>query len=196
VQRKVRIGIDLDSTVARIDRPWLAKLNAIRGTAYRPEDWSDWDLHFLQPGDREIFLRLFTPDLYDSVDPYPGAAEAIARLAKDASTELVCVTTNPQARSDEFVGAKRRWLQRYIPDLANTLIIASSKSGLGLDILIDDAPHHHDRGDYISVLIDRPWNEAVNANFRFKEWPEGEALVRTLIQEIAAGKYEQQRCIS
>jgi 5'(3')-deoxyribonucleotidase len=205
MQRKVRIGVDLDSTIARIDRPWLAKLNAMRGTAYRPEDWSDWDLTFLQPLDREIFMGLLTPDLYDSVEPYPGAAEAIAVLAQDPSVELVCVTTNPKAQSDDFVTAKRQWLQRHIPELANTLIVASSKSGLLLDVLIDDAPHHVG-GDYISdsstpvcpattvphVFSDRLLLDGTRMPFTI---PSGQVLVVTSFDWVVEGSSQANNTV-
>src|SRR5437867_1567044 len=135
LQRKVRIGIDFDSTIARIDLPWLARLNALRGTAYRPEDWVDWNLSFLPPGDRDVFLSLLTPDLYGAVEPYPGAADAIRRLSLEAPVELVCVTTNPETDNADFTLAKKGWLQKHIPELADTLVISRTKSGLGLDVL-------------------------------------------------------------
>jgi hypothetical protein len=79
-ETRIRIGIDFDSTIAKIDLPWLERLNAARGTVYRPEDWSDWDLSFLRPDDRKLVFDLLTPDLYDIVVPYPGAPDAIRSL--------------------------------------------------------------------------------------------------------------------
>lgn len=194
--RRVRVGIDFDSTVARIDVPWLARLNALRGTSYRPQDWTDWNLSFLREADRDVFLSLLTPDLYDVVEPYPGAADAIGRLASEASIELVCVTTNPEVNSTAFTAAKTLWLRKHIPQLADAVVIARNKSGLGLDVLIDDAPHNSQAEDYVAVLVNRPWNERVDAPFRFGTWYEGEALVRRLVEEIAAGTHEHSRQLS
>ena len=61
--RRVRVGIDFDSTVARIDVPWLARLNALRGTSYRAEDWTDWNLSFLREADRDLAKGLTVPDI-------------------------------------------------------------------------------------------------------------------------------------
>jgi len=194
--RKVRVGVDFDSTVARIDLPWLARLNSLRDTSYRPEDWTDWNLSFLGEADRDVFLSLLTPDLYDTVEPYPGAADAIRHLSLEAPIELVCVTTNPDTNSAAFTAAKTQWLRKHIPQLVDVLAIARKKSGLGLDILIDDAPHHCQTDDYIPVLVNRPWNQSVNAPFRFETWYEGEALVRRLAEAIAAGTYEHSRQLS
>lgn len=60
---RIKIGIDFDSTIAKIDLPWLERLNAVRGTRYRPEDWSDWNLSFLSPDEKRLFFRL-----YDNVE--------------------------------------------------------------------------------------------------------------------------------
>lgn len=185
-QRKIRVGIDLDSTVARIDSPWLERLNALRGTSYRPEDWSDWNLSFLAPDDRSVFLSLLTPDLYEEVEPYPGAADAIRHLSSDGTVELACVTTNPEIDGVDFTLAKKQWLRKHIPELADALIVARNKSGLGLDVLVDDAPHHCQSDDYVFVLVERPWNESVCSPYRFKNWYEGEALVRRLVEAIAS----------
>lgn len=194
--RKVRVGVDFDSTIARIDLPWLARLNALRGTTYRPEDWVDWNLSFLGEADRDVFLSLLTPDLYEVVEPYPGAAAAIRRLSLEVPIELICVTTNPDTNSAAFTAAKTQWLRKYIPELADALVVARRKSGLGLDVLIDDAPHHLQTEDYVPVLVIRPWNESVNAPLRFNTWHEGEALVRRLVKEIATGTYEHSRQLS
>jgi 5'(3')-deoxyribonucleotidase len=194
--RKVRVGVDFDSTVARIDVPWLARLNALRGTSYRSEDWTDWNLSFLREADRGVFLSLLTPDLYDVVEPYPGAADAIRRLSSEALIEFACVTTNPDKNSAAFTAAKTQWLRKHIPQLADAVLIARNKSGLGLDVLIDDAPHHLQSEDYVPVLVSRPWNESVDAPFRFGTWHEGEALVRRLVEEISAGTYEHSRQLS
>src|SRR5262245_6191170 len=130
----MKIGIDFDSTIARIDKPWLDRLNALRGTAYRPEDWLDWNLSFLRPDDRSIFFSLLTPDLYESVIPYPGASNAIRRIAAEPGVELACVTSNPERESDAFTAAKKEWLRKYAPELSGSIVAARSKSGLGLDI--------------------------------------------------------------
>jgi 5'(3')-deoxyribonucleotidase len=196
LRRNVRVGIDFDSTIARVDLPWLARLNALRGTAYRPEDWSDWNLSFLPEDDRSVFLSLLTPDLYLGVEPYAGAPDAIRRLSLEPHVELVCVTANPEVDDAEFTLAKKRWLQQHIPELADKLIIARTKSALGLDVLVDDAPHHFQSADYIPVLVDRPWNQSVNARHRFKTWYEGEELVRRLVAAVAAGTHERAEQLS
>src|SRR4051794_11655066 len=112
----MKIGIDFDSTIAKIDQPLLDRLNRALGTNYRAEEWTDWDLNFLRPADRSHLFKLFTPDIYRDVMPYPGAAEAIRELFLLPGVELTCVTSNPGENGPAFTDAKRGWLARYIPE--------------------------------------------------------------------------------
>jgi hypothetical protein len=52
---RLRIGVDFHSTIAKIDLPWLNRLNASRGTSYRPEDWSDWEQLSAIGGSKAVF---------------------------------------------------------------------------------------------------------------------------------------------
>ena len=126
--RNVRVGVDFDSTVARIDVPWLARLNSVRGTSYRPEDWTDWNLSFRREADREVFVSLLTPDLYDTVEPYPGAADAIRRLGLETPIELVCVT-RIQTRQRSVHGRNAMAAKAH-PATADAVI--PQETGLGL----------------------------------------------------------------
>jgi 5'(3')-deoxyribonucleotidase len=179
----MKIGIDFDSTIAKIDQPLLDKLNAVRGTTYRAEEWSDWKLTFLRPDERRLLFRLLTPDLYKNVLPYPGAREAIRSLSRQPGVELVCVTSNPGGNQDALMKAKARWLRRYIPELSGALLGAQNKSGLGLDLLVDDAPHHHKAADCMTVLVKRPWNQNVRCRLKFAHWAEGSRLLKQLIHK-------------
>jgi len=190
-KQRLKIGIDFDSTIACIDRPWLDRLNAARGTLYRPEDWSDWDLSFLQPDERRLFFDLFTPDLYDVVTPYPGAPDAIRTLQAIPEIELVCVTSNPEKEAQAFLQAKKKWLQKYIPELSESIISAKTKTNLGLHILIDDAPHHHKDADCLCVLVRRPWNRHVTCRFEFADWVDAHDVVKKIVHESYATGYER-----
>jgi 5'(3')-deoxyribonucleotidase len=180
----MRIGIDFDSTIAKIDAPWLGRLNAVFRTNYRPEDWTDWDLTFLTAEERRVLFDVLTPDLYEVVEPYPDAPEVIRDLARVPGVELVCVTANPTKNSQDFAAAKRRWLLRNVPELSSSVIFARSKSGLGLDVLVDDAPQHFERTDFIPVLVERPWNRTVPCRLRFREWSEGRRMLDSVIKKF------------
>ena len=187
----MRIGIDFDSTIAKIDQPLLDRLNRARGTAYRAENWSDWDLTFLPPDDRRLLFTLLTPDLYDIVAPYPQAPESISALSKVPGVQLVCVTSNPQEDGDAFTEAKGRWLRRHIPELSGELIASRNKFGLGLDVLVDDAPHHHKTADCTTVLVRRPWNRDIRCPLEFSDWNDGLHVLSKLIRNTERNRHER-----
>ena len=180
------IGIDFDSTVAKIDEPWLNRLNRACGTSYRPEDWTDWELSFLSERERQALFAAFTPDLYEIVEPYLGAPKVIHELARKPGVELVCVTTNPKRNEEEFAAAKKKWLRRYIPDLAKHVLFRTDKFGLGLDVPVDDAPHHFVTPDCAAVLVERPWNRGVTCEYRFREWSDGRRVLFSLVSQHLA----------
>jgi len=184
----MNIGIDLDSTLAKIDQPWLDRLNHECGTAYRPEDWSDWNLTFLGEEERKVFFRVFTPDIYKEVLPYPKARDAIQALGKIPGVNLICVTSNPSELFEVFRTAKQQWLANFFPDLADRIVFSRTKSGLGLDVLVDDAPHHLENPDFLPVLVERPWNKGVSCKLHFSEWQEGYSILRNVI--LNSAKYK------
>jgi 5'(3')-deoxyribonucleotidase len=135
-------------------------------------------------------FRLLTPSLYDDVLPYPGARQAIRSLSKEPGVELLCVTSNPEKDSEAFMKAKARWLHRYVPELSDRLVAARNKSGLGLDVLVDDAPHHHEAADCTTVLVKRPWNRGVQCAWQFTDWPKGYHILTELIADRRNQEHE------
>lgn len=182
---QIKIGIDLDSTIAEIAPLWLARFNKACHTNYHPHMWTDWNLSFLKEDERKVFFEVFTPDLYKSVKPYTGAKEAIRDLAQKSEVKLVCVTTNPSHSNDEFTAAKESWLRQYFPDLAGSIIFSKTKFGLGLDVLVDDAPHHFEQTDFIPILVERPWNKNVDCFLRFSEWSVGKSILFSLTDQFS-----------
>jgi 5'(3')-deoxyribonucleotidase len=135
-------------------------------------------------------FRLFTPELYATVMPYPQAADSISTLAKVPDVQLVCVTSNPRENGHAFTEAKERWLRRHIPELSEGLIASRNKFGLGLDVLVDDAPHHHKMADCVTVLVRRPWNRDILCPLEFANWTDGLCVLIELIRDFEQNRYK------
>ena len=193
MSNKIVIGVDLDGTTANIHDAWLGTFNAAKGTNYTKEEWTDWDCFnptIENPGQffKELLAHLH-PSVYDVAPPYPKMRETIAALAAMPDVTLVCVTTNPSARNDEFSVAKQAWLDSHAPDLANGVIFAKNKSGRGLDFLIDDAPHNTANVvDYTPILIERPWNSRVQCEHRISGWENALEVILPIIEAKRAEK--------
>ena len=183
-KNKIILGVDLDSTLAKIDQPWLDRLNRRFGKRYSDSDWTDWNFGFLSPAEREEMFVLFTPDIYETVQAYPSAPEAIAKLAETPGIELRCVTSSPLQNESAFIQAKLKWIERHIPTLSDSMVFTNTKVGIGLTILVDDAPHHFQATDFVPILVERPWNNNVVCDFRFSDWSLGYSLILDLIHSI------------
>jgi len=180
------IGIDFDSTLVKIDQPWLDRLNRQAGTHYRTSQWRDWELSFLSDVERGLFFRLFTPDIYETAKPYPYVQEAIRQLHRLPGVTLKVVTATPSHQIESFVQAKHEWLERHIPELAGTMVSTQFKGNLGLDILVDDAPQHLRNTSSVPVLVRRPWNQGETFKYQFAEWRRGQRLLMEMVEGWAS----------
>ena len=87
-------------------------------------------------------------------------------------------------------------MKKHLPELSGKVVNAWEKFGLGLDLLIDDAPHHHEQKDCITILVERPWNkpikEKINFEACFSNWQEGEEIILQEIEKIRNLKKEEK----
>ncbi len=78
------------------------------------------------------------PGLFASLDAIPGAIEAVAALRRDPRLD-VWILSAPSTRNPACYSEKRIWVEKVFDyPLAKRLILASDKSLLRGDILIDD----------------------------------------------------------
>lgn len=181
----MRIGIDLDGVtydfVGNL-REWAIS----HGAHGKPELPAErWDFFLDWGWTSEEFLRYFgdavrSTELFWTGRPVPGAVEALGRL-KAAGHEIVIVTH--RGHPDPVVSRIMReatvhWLDLYsIPH--DSLIFDGTKTRLGIDVLLDDAPHQieaaREAGER-AVFFTQPWN-ADEEGERVGSWVEFERLV-------------------
>ncbi|WDP93177.1 MAG: hypothetical protein HUN04_06025 [Desulfobacter sp.] len=78
----------------------------------------------------------FPPDFFLSLEPMPGAIEAVNRLRSMAD---VYILTAPSVRNPLCYTEKRLWIEKQFDlELCHRLIISPNKALLKGDILIDD----------------------------------------------------------
>jgi uncharacterized HAD superfamily protein len=116
-----------------------------------------------------------------SLDPLPGARQAIERLRGEH--ELFVVT----ARNDDEVPWAHRWMERHgieVEDFVHTSRGPKLEActALGATLILDDSPPVIDElhgTDVTPVLIDAPYNREAalpDGARRVEGWPEFEAL--------------------
>jgi 5'(3')-deoxyribonucleotidase len=169
----VRLGIDLDGVVANFNRGWMDRYNAEFGTNFTDDLVDNWDAaldltHFGHPGRFWEWVADTRPTIFRSLTTYPGALEALHRLAQDH--EIIILSNKPPwAVSDTFC-----WIgEQGLP--TREVHLLRDKWLVECDIYLDDSPHllpklvRHRPGAVICRYA-RPWNDSVAGTHDIAGW--------------------------
>ncbi len=181
----MRLGIDLDGVVADFNAGWIGFYNEEFGTDVPFDAVDSWDAipgltHFPSMG---AFWRwaenLNGATLFRHLDTYPGAVDALWRLAKRGH-DIVILTTKPYwAVHDTYA-----WISEQMLPTTEVHIL-DDKWTVDCDVYLDDAPHQvyrirRQRPDRAVVRFVRPWNHPVPGTHEIRDWDEFEELVDRL----------------
>lgn len=160
--KQLTILVDMDDTIELLMDAWLKWLNSKFHRNVQLADVTNWDVSLAFPGltHEQVYDILLEDDFWDTVQPMPGAPEALKSF-QDQGHTIYIVTVNPY----QTVRAKmEKVLFRYFPFLDwQHVIITSNKTMLKADVLIDDGVHNLENGDYAKILVDGPYNHDYNA---------------------------------
>ena len=160
--KELTILVDFDDTLNNFCEVLVDTLNKMFGTSVHHNDVKEWDLRKSFPTltESQIFIPTYFPDFWRRVSPPPGAVEYLKKMIDDGHKIVVVTATHPSK-----VGMKiMQVLLRDFPYLTyKDVIISSQKQLIKGDILIDDAPHNLEGGDYYGILVDAPHNRNYDA---------------------------------
>jgi len=160
--RKLRILVDMDQVLNNLLAWWVEYLNDRYCADAQVRDVLKWDLSCVYPGltkeevDRPISENAFWGGL--STNPY--SVETLGKMARDGH-EIYVVTA---ASVYQTIPAKIDWLLANYPFLTwGNIVIVNRKQIVSGDVLIDDAVHNLEGGDYFKILLDAPNNKGYDA---------------------------------
>lgn len=187
--RSLTVLADLDDVTCDLVPAWLARYNRDYADIVTREDIKSWNIPdwISSACGVKIYDYLNDPTLYDEVRPVLGSLPAI-RYLRHRGHRVVFVTSSNRQQ----MGAKYAWLERhgYFAEVAATgfkpsedFIVASDKSLVRGDLLIDDRPKNIETFPGSRIIYDRPWNQttvayAANA-YRARNWSEVVQLVES-----------------
>ena len=173
--RKLTILVDMDDTIENLCEVWVEMLNEKHGRRVELCDIVDWDMSLFFPGltREELYAPLFTRELYQRITPLPGARKHMEMLMDDGHKILLVTASHPATIQMKY----ELVIKRYFPFIdTKGIITAYEKQRIKGDVLIDDAPHNLENGDYIGVLFDSHHNKTYDAESngfrRVKSWSE------------------------
>ncbi len=177
------ILVDMDDTIEYLLKAWVRGANETYGYRVRYEDITDWNVAKAYPGltREQVYAVPMTPGFWSTVEPIPGAAEALKRLM-DAGHRVMIVTATPFDSVAEKIGG---YLFRHFPFLSpDQVMITSRKQMIRGDVLIDDGVHNLEGGDYVKILMTAPHNmnydAEANGMIRVHDWAEAEQALRDI----------------
>jgi 5'(3')-deoxyribonucleotidase len=182
----VRLGIDLDGVVADFNTGWTRLYNAEFGAEIGPDSTTAWNAPAQLPhfGSMSAFWRWARTcgpggvSLFRTLEPYPGALEALGRLSK--RHRVVIITTKPRyAVHDTYA-----WIAEH--QLPTTEVhIVDDKSSIACDVYLEDADHNlvrlaEARPEAIVCRFVRPWNHPQEGVVDVADWDQFELVVERL----------------
>lgn len=157
---KMKVLLDFDEVINTMVHHWVDTLNCIYGTSVNVEDVNEWDMRKSFPTltEDEIYNPLHLQAFWNGVEIMPGAKEGIKTLLSLGHEIYIVTSAHP-----DTIKWKAEWLQRELPEIPwSHVVVASNKSLVTGDVLVDDGLHNLYSGDYIKVLFDKPWNRKVD----------------------------------
>lgn len=177
-----RLGIDLDGVVADFNAGWIRLYNAEFGASLRTADVAMWNApvlltHFASMSQfwRWAARAADGASIFRVLDPYPGALDALHRLAAEHS--IIIVTTKPRFAVDDTF----EWLEEHALPTQEVHIV-DHKPLVDCDVYLEDADHnlaalHDERPDSIVCRYVRPWNRARDGLVDVSGWVDFEHVV-------------------
>lgn len=155
------IAFDYDGVLGDFITPCCQVMSQVTGRPYHPSEQKVWDLFGLLSDEerKEVFRVIESPGWCETIQPYPGAVEAV-QMFREAGHTLLCVTAPWTSPTWEYE-RKRALQHQFGKDIV--MISTHSKEFVGCDVLVEDKVSNLekwvDRQRGKGFLIAHPYNE-------------------------------------
>ena len=156
------ILVDMDDTIEQLLPAWVSRANEKYGANVTLDQITDWNVAAPYPGvtKEEIYSVTYEPGFWSSIEPMPGAAEALKHFMDEGHQVFIVTATEPEHVEEKMRGL----LFRYFPFLNwEQVIITGRKQMIRGDVLIDDGIHNLEGGAYKKILFTAPHNRFYDA---------------------------------
>lgn len=179
----MKIGIDVDNVVCNTAIAVLEQHYADTGERLTLDDITSYYIenHVSEDFRDDFHLIFLNKEMWKRVKVLPNCVDAIRRL-HEQENEIFFVTSTESAN----VVKKHSFLQRTFPflDIRKRLITTHCKQMIKCDLIIDDCIDNVVNADYVSILMDYPWNstaifdDASNDKiYRVFDWLQVESMI-------------------
>lgn len=151
----MRIAIDLDDVVIDLTTQWIKEYNEFTGDTAKWSDFNQWDFSRCVKYPISLYTFLEPPNrIYDRCEAVTGALDAIRALEREF--DVIYLTA-------EFQPSKLTWLRKHdlvdaFEKMPSNLVIATNKSLIKADMLIDDKAVNVIKYPQGGLIFAKPWN--------------------------------------
>lgn len=181
----------MDDTIENLCEIWIEFINKNNGTTVQLNDLKAWNIETAFPTltKEQIFFPLKSPELWSKVSPFPGAVQSLKQIMDDGHKVVIVTASSPETICLKL----EHVLFKYFPYFTlNDVIITSQKQLIRGDILIDDAPHNLEGGEYLKLLYNAPYNKEYpaeeNGMIRVNNWSEVYDIICDISQRKTGDK--------
>ena len=174
------ILVDMDDTIEQLLKTWVSRANEKYGRHVTLDEITDWNVAAPYPGitKKEIYGITYEPGFWSSIEPMPGAAEALRHFMDEGHQVFIVTATEIEHVEEKMKGL----LFRYFPFLSwDQVIITSRKQMIRGDVLIDDGIHNLEGGAYKKIMFTAPHNRhydaEANGMTRVHTWEEAVRII-------------------
>lgn len=164
----MKIGIDVDDTILNLLNFWVLHYNTDFHDNLKEEDITDWkiDKFVKEEAKEKIYNYIRHPQIFEECRPIKNALNSIKYLRSLGHRVIFVTANNPD-------NVKQRWLRKNeFWDNDENFIVASDKSLIDLDILIDDKYENCRDTSGVGILFTRPHNKKYDWFPRANGWEE------------------------
>ena len=169
------ILVDMDDTIEQLLKAWVSRANEKFGRSVTLDEITDWNVAAPYPGisREDIYGVTYEKGFWESIEPMPGAAEALKHFMDEGHDVYIVTATEPEHVEEKMKGL----LFRYFPFISwRQVIITSCKQLIRGDVLIDDGIHNLEGGEYKKIMFTAPHNRfydaEANGMIRVNTWDE------------------------
>ena len=169
------ILVDMDDVMEQLRKALVNRANKRFHRNASVDDVTDWSIVCAFPGiaKQQVLDFMREADFWETVEPVPGAAEALRHFLDEGHEVYVVTATEYEHVAEKMKGV----LFRYFPFLSwDHVIVTGRKQMIRGDVLIDDGVHNLEGGEYKKILVTAPYNKdydaEANGMIRVHGWDE------------------------
>lgn len=174
MDKKPRIGVDVDGVLADFLTPAYKVIEKLFGIKVDQSKQATWDMDHVIPKGKvdDFWEHIGSYNFHSELSPFPNAEDGLNKLAQVADIYIV---TSHLRSGKTWVYDRDKWLMEQFGIPRRKIVHTVAKYTFNGIALVDDKPEnvHKWQEEYpqgLGMLWDQPYNRLVASRLRVKNW--------------------------